>query len=54
MYSGTMIEDLIKAVQKAEMQTRQSTRAAKTAPRMASYPSVYQMYSMTQVQVGMA
>jgi hypothetical protein len=54
MYSGTMIEDLIKAVQKAEQDTKQNARAATAAPRMAFHPSVYQMYSITQVQVGMA
>jgi hypothetical protein len=59
MYSGTMIEDLIKTVQQAEKTARRHvsrpvTMTLQPAPRVDLQAFFYQMQTMKHVQVGMA
>jgi len=58
MYSGTMIEDLIRTVQAAESATRPTAKAVQMVPvkpvPMADMLFFYQMQTMNHVQVGLA
>lgn len=56
MYSGTMIEDLIKTVQHAEESagSRKCCVVRKPAANNGLQAFFYQMQSMTQVHAGMA
>lgn len=51
MYTGTMIDDLIKAVQHAEQTAKTKTANGKSAQRMNVY-FLSKMHGGTQVQLG--